>query len=134
MRYENTQTGAVVDSPFLIKGDNWIPVDNENEDVTDLSEQELKGLVLEQQKKINELEDIIDELEKTLEEKDADNVSETDNEVTSENEDVETEEVNLEELTNDQLEALAKDQNVKLTTADKKNKETRIAAIVAALG
>ena len=23
MRYKNTETGAVIDSPFVIKGDNW---------------------------------------------------------------------------------------------------------------
>ena len=23
MRYKNTKTGAVIDSPFVIKGDNW---------------------------------------------------------------------------------------------------------------
>ena len=23
MKYKNTQTGAVIDSPFVIKGDNW---------------------------------------------------------------------------------------------------------------
>ena len=23
MKYKNTKTGAVIDSPFLIKGDNW---------------------------------------------------------------------------------------------------------------
>lgn len=43
------------------------------------------------------------------------------------------EEVDLNDLTNDQLEKLAEEQNIKLTTADKKNKDTRIAAIVAGL-
>lgn len=23
MKYKNTQTGAVIDSPFVVKGDNW---------------------------------------------------------------------------------------------------------------
>ena len=23
MKYKNTKTGAVIDSPFVIKGDNW---------------------------------------------------------------------------------------------------------------
>lgn len=23
MRYKNTKTGAVIDSPFVIRGDNW---------------------------------------------------------------------------------------------------------------
>lgn len=48
-------------------------------------------------------------------------------------EDFVEEEVNLNDLTNDQLEKLAEEQNIKLTTADKKNKDTRIAAIVAGL-
>lgn len=42
------------------------------------------------------------------------------------------EEIDLAELTNRQLEELAKEQGIELTTADKKNKDTRIAAIVKA--
>ena len=48
-------------------------------------------------------------------------------------EDFVEEEIDLKELTNKQLEDLAKEQGIELTTEDKKNKETRIAAIVAGL-
>lgn len=120
MRYENTKTGAVVDSPFPIKGDLWIPVDNPNQDITDSSEQELKALVLEQQAKIDELEATIEELNK--------------NEVVIEDEEFEEEEIDLQELTNKQLEDLAQKEGIKLTADDKKNKDTRIAAILAVLG
>lgn len=126
MQYLNTKTGAVIDSPFPIGGDLWIPVDNPNQDVTDLSEQELKVVVIEQQKKIDELEAMIDELEKGSE-------VANENEEGSEAEHDE-DEIDLQSLTNKQLEALAKEQGIELTTEDKKNKDTRIAAIVAVLG
>lgn len=42
------------------------------------------------------------------------------------------EEVDLEDMTNDQLEEFAEEHGIKLTTKDKKNKDARIAAIVAA--
>lgn len=42
------------------------------------------------------------------------------------------EEINLEEMTNKELEELAEKEGIELTNADKKNKETRIAAIVKA--
>lgn len=42
------------------------------------------------------------------------------------------EEVDLEEMTNEQLEDFAEEHGIKLTTKDKKNKDARIAAIVAA--
>lgn len=42
------------------------------------------------------------------------------------------EDVDLEEMTNKQLEAFAKDQKIELTTDDKKNKKSLIAAIVKA--
>lgn len=42
------------------------------------------------------------------------------------------EEVNLEEMTNKELEAFAKEHGVELKTEDKKNKDTRIAAIAKA--
>ncbi|RDW21036.1 hypothetical protein CWR48_04280 [Oceanobacillus arenosus] len=42
------------------------------------------------------------------------------------------EEVNLEEMTNKELEKFAEEQGIKLTTEDKKNKDTRIAAITKA--
>lgn len=93
MRYKNTKTGAIVDSPFLINGDNWELVQKE------------QGVEL---------------------------TGETDVEEVTE-EEIE-EEVDLTELTNAQLEELAKEQGVELTGADKKNKDTRIAAIVKALG
>lgn len=42
------------------------------------------------------------------------------------------EEVNLEEMTNKELEAFAKEHGVELTTEDKKNKDSRIKAIAKA--
>lgn len=53
-------------------------------------------------------------------------------EETTEEEFVE-EEVDLKELTNKQLEDLAEEQGIELTTKDKKDKDARIAAIVAGL-
>lgn len=127
MRYENTKTGAVIDSPFPINGKLWVPIDNPNQEVTDLSEQELRALILEQQAKIDELEATIEELNKSLEVA-AESINETD----GPQEDDE-DEIDLQTLTNKQLEDLAKEQGIELTTADKKNKNTLIAAIVAAL-
>lgn len=94
MRYKNTKTGAIVDSPFLIKGDNW-----------ELVQKQEQGVELTAEAEVEEVTE--EEIE---------------------------EEVNLTELTNAQLEELAKEQGVELTGADKKNKDTRIAAIVEALG
>lgn len=127
MRYENTKTGAVIDSPFPINGKLWVPIDNPNQVVTDLSEQELRALILEQQAKIDELEATIEELNKSLKVA-AESINETD----GPQEDDE-DEIDLQTLTNKQLEDLAKEQGIELTTADKKNKNTLIAAIVAAL-
>lgn len=42
------------------------------------------------------------------------------------------EEINLEEMTNKELEAFAKEHGIELTTDDKRNKSTRIAAIAKA--
>lgn len=42
------------------------------------------------------------------------------------------EEVNLEDMTNKELEELAEKEGIELSSADKKNKDTRIAAIVKA--
>ena len=42
------------------------------------------------------------------------------------------EEINLEEMTNKELEEFAKEQDINLTTSDKQNKETRIKAIAKA--
>ncbi|GGN54860.1 hypothetical protein [Oceanobacillus indicireducens] len=42
------------------------------------------------------------------------------------------EEINLEEMTNKQLDKFAEEQGIKLSTEDKKNKDTRIAAIAKA--
>lgn len=95
MRYKNIKTGAIVDSPFVINGDDWE--------------------LLEAQKSFEEVE-----------------ASEVDETELREEEFVE-EEVDLKELTNDQLEKLAVEQGIQLTTADKRNKDTRIAAIVAGL-
>ena len=116
MRYENTKTGAVIDSPFPIKGNYWVPTDNPNQQTTDLSIQELRALVLEQQAKIDELESVVSEVEP------------------EEIEEEQEEDVDLQELTNKELEELAKEQGVELTAEDKRNKDTRIAAIVKALG
>ena len=116
MKYKNTKTGAVIDSPYPIKGNYWVPTDNPNQQTSDLSIQELRALVLEQQAKIDELESAVPKPEK---------------------EDVEEEQeedVDLQELTNKELEELAKEQGIELTAEDKRNKDTRIAAIVKALG
>ena len=115
MRYENTKTGAVIDSPFLIKGNYWVPTGNPNQQTSDLSIQELRALVLEQQAKIDELESVVPEVEP------------------EEIEEAQEEDVDLQELTNKELEELAKEQGVELTAEDKRNKDTRIAAIVKAL-
>lgn len=117
MRYENTKTGAVIDSPFPIKGNYWVPTDNPNQQTTDLSIQELRALVLEQQAKIDELESVVPEVEPEE----------------TEPEEAQEEDVDLQELTNKELEELAKEQGVELTAEDKRNKDTRIAAIVKAL-
>lgn len=116
MRYENTKTGAVIDSPFPIKGNYWVPTDNPNQQTSDLSIQELRALVLEQQAKIDELESVVPEVEP------------------EEIEEAQEEDVDLQELTNKELEELAKEQGIELTAEDKRNKDTRIAAIVNALG
>lgn len=121
MRYENTKTGVVIDSPFIITGDYWVPTDNPNQQTSDLSIQELRALVLEQQTKIDELESIVSK------------PSESEEVETEENE-PEEQEVDLQSLTNKQLDALAKEQGIELTTDDKRNKDTRISAIVNALG
>ena len=115
MRYENTKTGAVIDSPYPIKGNYWVPTDNPNQQTSDLSIQELRALVLEQQAKIDELESVVPKLE-------------------PEPEEIEEEDVDLQQLTNKELEDLAKEQGIELTAEDKRNKDTRIAAIVKALG
>ena len=115
MRYENTKTGAVIDSPYPIKGNYWVPTDNPNQQTTDLSIQELRALVLEQQAKIDELESVVPEVEP------------------EEIEEAQEEDVDLQELTNKELEELAKEQGIELTVEDKRNKDTRIAAIVNAL-
>ena len=118
MRYENTKTGAVIDSPFPIKGNYWVPTDNPNQQTSDLSIQELRALVLEQQAKIDELESAVPQPEAEPEEIEAE----------------QEEDVDLQELTNKELEELAKEQGIELTAEDKRNKDTRIAAIVNALG
>ena len=118
MRYENTKTGAVIDSPYPIKGNYWVPTDNPNQQTSDLSIQELRALVLEQQAKIDELESAVPKPEPEPEEI----------------EEEQEEDVDLQELTNKELEELAKEQGIELTAEDKRNKDTRIAAIVKALG
>lgn len=123
MRYENTKTGAVIDSPFLIKGNYWVPTGNPNQQTSDLSIQELRALVLEQQAKIDELESV-----------NAEPIEPAQAETEESVEEPEEQEVDLQSLTNKQLDALAKEQGIELTTDDKRNKDTRITAIVNALG
>lgn len=84
MRYKNTKTGAIIDSPFKVYGDDWEVFEPEKAEETEPEEEYVE------------------------------------------------EEVNLEAMTNKQLEELAKKEGIELTTEDKKNKETRIAAIVKA--
>lgn len=98
MRYKNTKTGAIIDSPFNISGDDWEVVNpkalpEDNGQTTDENKEE---------------------------------------EVPGENEEYVEEEVDLEEMTNKQLDEFAKKHKIELTTEDKKNKPARIAAIVAA--
>lgn len=69
---------------------------------------------------------------KIVEEIETEEVEAEKSEETTEEDFVE-EEIDLKELTNKQLEDLAKEQGIELTTEDKKNKDTRIAAIVAGL-
>lgn len=88
MRYKNTETGAIIDSPFKIHGKNW---------------EEFKS----------------EEVTKKVEE-------------TKEREEYIEEEINLEEMTNKELEKFALEHEIELTTEDKKNKITRIAAIAKA--
>lgn len=131
MRYENIKTGAVIDSPFPVKGNLWVAVDNKNQDITELSEHELRNQVLDQQNKIDDLEATIEKLEKSLElhsEKDLET------EYLDVIDEDEADEIDLETLTKAELEELAKEQDIKLTTNNKKNKESLIAAIVEALG
>lgn len=52
--------------------------------------------------------------------------------VDEEEEEFVEEEIDLEDMTNKQLEELAEKENIELSSADKKNKDTRIAAIVKA--
>ncbi|MBO1910071.1 hypothetical protein [Sporosarcina sp. 6E9] len=89
MRYKNIRTGAIIDSPFNISGDDWEAVKTKA---------------------------FTEEVEEVL----------------SENEEYVEEEVDLEEMTNKQLDEFAKKHKIELTAEDKKNKPARIAAIVAA--
>lgn len=119
MRYENIKTGAVIDSPFPVKGNYWVPTDNPNQQTSDLSIQELRALVLEQQAKIDELESLVSKP--------------TESAPIETEESVEEQEVDLQSLTNKELDELAKEQGIELSSDDKRNKDTRIAAIVKAL-
>jgi len=94
MRYKNTKTGAVIDSPFKITGDNWEIIDTEGV----LYNQ--KGEVISGDQEVPE--EFIEE------------------------------EINLEEMTNRQLEEFAKEHKIELSTNDKRNKSTRIEAIAKA--
>ena len=80
MRYKNTKTGAVIDSPFKVSGKHW---------------EEHKA-------KEPPKEEYVEE------------------------------EIDLEAMTNKELEEFAKDHKISLTSDDKKNKETRINAIAKA--
>ena len=114
MRYTNIRTGAIVDSPFKIYGDDWEVVEVER--VPELTEEI-------ETEEVNEVE---------AEEKSKE-ATDVEDEAIEETEEYVEEEVDLTELKNKELEDLAKEQGIELTTADKKNKDTRIAAIVAGL-
>lgn len=114
MRYKNIKTGAIVDSPFVINGDDWEVVEVER--VPELTEEI-------ETEEVNE--DETDEESKEA--------TDVEDEAIEETEEYVEEEIDLKELTNKQLEDLAKEQGIELTTEDKKNKDTRIAAIVAGL-
>lgn len=83
MRYKNIKTGAIIDSPFILHGDNWEKATNEAP-----------------KEKVEE--EYVEE------------------------------EVNLEEMTNKELDEFAEEHDVQLSSDDKKNKSTRIDAIAKA--
>lgn len=85
MRYKNTKTGAIVDSPFKVIGVNWELLED-----------------IEAEQEVEQVDEYVEE------------------------------EVDLEEMTNRELEKFAKENDIELTSEDKKNKDARIAAIVAA--
>lgn len=118
MRYKNIKTGAIVDSPFIVEGTDWEVIPGENLETKDLSHPELLQLINEKDQKIKELLVKIEELEGTVN--------------TTEDIEYVEEEIDLEKMTNDELETFADKNKITLTAKDKKNKETRIAAIVAA--
>lgn len=104
MKYKNIKTGAIVDSSSKITGKDWEVVETEAKKTEKNEEtQELKSQETEEQETA---------------EKDEEEFVE--------------EEIDLNDKTNKQLEKLAEEQGIKLTTEDKKNKDTRIAAIVKA--
>ena len=48
MRYRNTKTGAIIDSPFLIKGGNWVvegKKENKQDDLEKKSKSELFAIL-----------------------------------------------------------------------------------------
>lgn len=90
MRYTNIKTGAIVDSPFKIFGNDWKALE-----VDEVEQEEIEQ---------------VDESEEEFVE----------------------EEINLEDMTSKELEELAKKEGIELLSADKKNKDTRIAAILKA--
>ena len=66
MKYKNTRTGIVVDSPFLVSGGNWIPLDEYVEEVEEV--QEVAEEIEEEEETDNGMDDltkqdIIQELE-----------------------------------------------------------------------
>lgn len=104
MLYKNKRTGVTIDVTSEISGGDWVPVEEATEEETTEQENE----------------------EVTQEETDTQDVE------NQEEEEYVEEEVDLEEMTNDQLEEFAEEHGIKLTTKDKKNKDARIAAILAA--
>lgn len=133
MRYKNIKTGTVIDSPFKLSGDNWEVISTENNDLRNaesgnMSQQELVHLLREKEKENTKLKVIISEL-KTKDTKEA--VADKEETEEKAKEYVE-EEIDLNEMTNKELEKFAKSEGINLTTEDKKNKGTRIAAIAAA--
>lgn len=130
MRYKNTKTGAIIDSPFELAGDNWELVSTENYDVKNaevgnLSQQGTAHLLRKKDKENAELKATIAELT-------AKETNETDtqqNDEMNEEEEYVEEEVVLTDMTNSELEKFAKEEGIELTAKNKQNKANLIEAI-----
>ena len=91
MKYKNVKTGAVLDSPFNIRGKNWELVKHNQE-----------GEVVSGDEEVPTTKEYVEE------------------------------EVDLEAMTNQELDDFAKEHDISLSSDDKKNKTTRISAIAKA--